>query len=63
VAAFFYLRVIVRMYMEEPAEEEAVRAAPAPAGALAVAAAVTVAAGVFPSILLGPLQSAGVLRW
>jgi hypothetical protein len=39
------------------------RTGPAPAGALAVAAAVTVAAGIFPSILLGPLQSAGVLRW
>jgi NADH-quinone oxidoreductase subunit N len=63
VAAFFYLRVIVRMYMEEPAEEGVVRTGPAPAGALAVAAVVTVAAGIFPSILLGPLQSAGVLRW
>ncbi|MGH2676733.1 MAG: NADH-quinone oxidoreductase subunit N, partial [Actinomycetota bacterium] len=63
VAAFFYLRVIVRMYMEEPADEDVVRTGPAPAGALAVAAVVTVAAGIFPSILLGPLQSAGVLRW
>jgi NADH-quinone oxidoreductase subunit N len=63
VAAFFYVRVIALAYMEEPEEEEAVRTGPAPGWALAAAAVVTVALGVFPSLLLGPLQTAGILRW
>jgi NADH-quinone oxidoreductase subunit N len=63
VAAFFYVRVIALAYMEEPEEEEPVRTGPGPGWALAVAAVVTVALGVFPSLLLGPLQTAGVLRW
>jgi NADH-quinone oxidoreductase subunit N len=63
VAAFFYLRVIVLMYMEEAEDEVAVRTWGAPAWGLAVAAAVTVILGVFPSLLLGPLETAGVLRW
>ena len=63
VAAFFYVRVIALAYMEEPEELEAVRTGPGPGWALAVAAVVTVALGVFPSLLLGPLQTAGILRW
>jgi NADH-quinone oxidoreductase subunit N len=63
VAAFFYVRVIALAYMEEPEELETVRTGPAPGWALAVAAVVTVALGVFPSLLLGPLQTAGILRW
>jgi NADH-quinone oxidoreductase subunit N len=63
VAAFFYLRVIVLMYMEEAEEEVAVRSWGAPAWGVALAAAVTVILGVFPSLLLEPLESAGVLRW
>jgi NADH-quinone oxidoreductase subunit N len=66
VAAFFYIRVLVLTYMEEPAEDEAARAvgpAPAPAFAIAVTAVVTLLFGVLPGLLLGPLQSAGVLRW
>ena len=63
VAAFFYLRVIVLMYMEDPEEEVATRSSGAPAWGLAVAAAVTVILGVFPSLLLEPLETAGVLRW
>jgi NADH-quinone oxidoreductase subunit N len=62
-AAFFYLRVIVLTYMEEPEDEIAVRAAPAPSFTLAAAAAATLALGVFPSLILDPLQTAGVLRW
>jgi NADH-quinone oxidoreductase subunit N len=62
-AAFFYLRVIVLTYMEEPEDEIALRAAPAPSFTLAAAAAATLALGVFPSLILDPLQTAGVLRW
>ena len=62
-AAFFYLRVIVLTYMEEPEDEIAVRAASAPSFTLAAAAAATLALGVFPSLILDPLQTAGVLRW
>jgi NADH-quinone oxidoreductase subunit N len=63
IAAFFYLRVIVLTYMEEPEDEVVVRAAPAPSGTLAVAALATLVLGVFPSLILDPLQTAGVLRW
>jgi NADH-quinone oxidoreductase subunit N len=63
VAAFFYLRVIVLTYMEEPEDEMAIRGAPAPTWTLATAAAATLALGVFPSLILEPLQTAGVLRW
>jgi NADH-quinone oxidoreductase subunit N len=64
VAAFFYVRVIALAYMEEPeGDQEAVRTGPGPGWALAVAAVVTVALGVFPSLLLDPLQTAGILRW
>jgi NADH-quinone oxidoreductase subunit N len=63
VAAFFYLRVIALAYMEEPEDEVAVATGPGPGWALAVAGVVTVALGVLPSLLLDPLQTAGVLRW
>jgi NADH-quinone oxidoreductase subunit N len=63
VAAFFYIRVIVLAYMEDPEDEVRVRTEPAPGWALAVVAAVTIILGVFPSLLLDPLQTAGVLRW
>jgi NADH-quinone oxidoreductase subunit N len=65
VAAFFYIRLIVLSYMYEPEEEEAeaAPASPAPALALALLAGITVIFGLFPSLLLGPLQSAAVLRW
>jgi NADH-quinone oxidoreductase subunit N len=65
VAAFFYIRLIVLAYMYEP-EEELLDAAPAAAGpalALGATAAVTLLFGLFPSLLLGPLESAAVLRW
>jgi NADH-quinone oxidoreductase subunit N len=64
VAAFFYIRVIVTSYMEDPEPDgEAVARAGAPGWALAAAAVVTLVLGVFPGLLLGPLQTAGVLRW
>ena len=64
VAAFFYIRLIVLSYMYEPEEEaEPAGVAGAPGLALAALAAVTLVFGVFPSLLLGPLESASVLRW
>jgi NADH-quinone oxidoreductase subunit N len=67
IAAFFYIRLIVLTYMYEPEEEaapeEPVRTEAGPAVALAVTAAVTLLFGVFPSLLLGFLETAAVLRW
>jgi NADH-quinone oxidoreductase subunit N len=66
VAAFFYLRVLVYTYMQDPEPEDAgerPRAAPAPGFAIGIAAAITLLLGVVPALLLDPIQSAGVLRW
>jgi NADH-quinone oxidoreductase subunit N len=66
IAAFFYIRVLVLMYMEEPEEaevREAVPAGAAPAWALAVTGAATLVLGVFPSLVLGSIGEAAVLRW
>ena len=70
-AAFFYLRVIVLMYMQEPQE---VSATPALDGVGAVAgggmsatlvvpAAATLVLGLFPSVIVGVIEKASVLRW
>ena len=62
IAAFLYLRIVVSMYMEVDADEERERRdipIPFSAGlALAVAAIVTVAVGLFPSILASPAGDA-----
>jgi NADH-quinone oxidoreductase subunit N len=66
IAAFFYIRLIVLSYMYEPEDEhegEVVRTGPAPAVALAATAGVTLLFGLFPSLILGFLESASVLRW
>jgi len=66
IAAFFYIRLIVLSYMYEPEDEheaEVVSAGPAPAVALLATAGVTLLFGLFPSLLLGFLESASVLRW
>jgi NADH-quinone oxidoreductase subunit N len=55
VAAFFYIRVIVVMYMQEPEEAEAIPTRPVPGIALAVTAALTLVLGVFPAVLLDPI--------
>ncbi len=59
VAAFYYLRVVVYMYMREPAEEPS----PASPGSLmqlglVVTAIATIVLGLFPSPLLNGVQSA-----
>jgi NADH-quinone oxidoreductase subunit N len=63
VAAFFYLRVIVLMYMQEPAGEHLEDRSTLPRVALAIPAALTLLLGVFPQIVLGVLDKASVLRW
>jgi NADH-quinone oxidoreductase subunit N len=68
VAAFFYLRVIVLMYMQAPVEvpEEEAAAEREPelsALPLAAPALLTLVLGVFPELVLGFLRSAAILRW
>jgi NADH-quinone oxidoreductase subunit N len=63
-AAFFYLRVIVLMYMEEPAGEPArLPAGGLAAAALAAPALATILLGLFPGLLVGIIREASVLRW
>jgi NADH-quinone oxidoreductase subunit N len=61
VAAFFYIRVIVVMYMQEPEEAGEIRTPAVPAAGLAVAAALTIVLGVFPSLLLDPWLRTAIL--
>jgi NADH-quinone oxidoreductase subunit N len=61
VAAFFYIRVIVVMYMQESEEAGAIRAPAGPAVGLGVAAILTLLLGVFPSLLLDPWVRAAIL--
>ncbi len=69
VAAFFYLRVIVSMYMRPgrealPAEVPAGEAsAGAPTFVVALLAAVTIVLGVFPGLLVGLFEDAAIVRW
>lgn len=66
VAAFFYLRVIVLMYMQEPAaaadlaDQEVPRAASL---AVLVPAVLVLVLGVVPGLVWGFLQSASILKW
>jgi NADH-quinone oxidoreductase subunit N len=63
VAAFFYLRVIVVMYMQEPQGEYDRDDALTPRLVLVVPAVVTIALGVFPGLIVGILEQASVLKW
>ncbi|MDP9342918.1 MAG: NADH-quinone oxidoreductase subunit NuoN [Actinomycetota bacterium] len=63
IAAFFYLRVIVLMYMQDPQDEVVPETRPVPALAMAAPAALTLLFGVFPQIVFGFLRSAAILRW
>ena len=62
IAAFFYLRVIVLMYMSEP-EGETPTVAVSPVLALAVPAALTLVLGVLPGLVFDFLDRAAVLTW
>ncbi|HEY7477264.1 MAG TPA: NADH-quinone oxidoreductase subunit N [Actinomycetota bacterium] len=64
VAAFFYLRVIVYMYMRQPEGDPVEATVPgAPLVTAGVLAALTLVLGVFPSLLAGILEEASILRW
>ena len=63
VAAFFYIRVMVLMYMQEPLEEVEPDRSVAPRLAVAVPALLTLLCGVFPGLVMGLLGRASVLRW
>jgi NADH-quinone oxidoreductase subunit N len=63
VAAFFYIRVMVLMYMEEPQEDLVPDESPLPRVAVAIPAVLTVLFGVAPGLVLGALDKASVLRW
>jgi NADH-quinone oxidoreductase subunit N len=63
VAAFFYLRVIVYMYMREPAEALEPDRSLMPLLAAGVLAVGIFVLGIFPGILTGILDPASVVRW
>jgi NADH-quinone oxidoreductase subunit N len=62
VAAFFYLRVVVLMYVQDPQDVTEPRAAPIPILAMAAPAALTLLFGVFPGLVFGFLNSAAAFR-
>lgn len=63
VAAFFYLRLIVLMFMEEGEAEAEADGTLLPRIVVAVPAAAVVVLGVFPGLVIGFLDRAAVLRW
>jgi NADH-quinone oxidoreductase subunit N len=63
IAAFFYIRVIVLMYMQDPAEALEIERAPVAAVGVAVPAALTVLFGVLPGLLFGLARHASVIRF
>jgi NADH-quinone oxidoreductase subunit N len=63
IAAFFYIRVIVLMYMQEPAEAPELERAPLAGVAVAVPALLTVLFGVLPGLLFDVVTDASVLRF
>jgi NADH-quinone oxidoreductase subunit N len=63
IAAFFYLRVIVLMFMREPEEDTEPDDGWLPRVVLAVPAVAVLVFGVFPGLIVGILEEAAVLRW
>ena len=63
VSAFFYIRVIVLMYMQDPETSTAVEPAGMVRLAVAAPAALTVALGLFPGLLYGVLEAASLIRF
>jgi NADH-quinone oxidoreductase subunit N len=62
-AAFFYIRVMVLMYMQEPTGDHEPDASLVPRLALAVPAVGTLLLGVLPGIVADVLNEASVIRW
>jgi NADH-quinone oxidoreductase subunit N len=63
IAAFFYIRVIVLMYMQDPAESVVLERTSVAQVAVAVPAALTLLFGVLPGLLFGLLKSASVISF
>ena len=63
VAAFFYLRVIVLMFMQEPEDDAETDETLAPRLVVGASAALVLVLGVFPGLVIGFLDRAAVLRW
>ena len=63
IAAYFYIRLIVVSYMEEPEERGAIPTPPVPGLAVGLTAVLTLVLGVLPFLLLGVLDSASILRF
>ncbi|HCO02155.1 MAG TPA: NADH-quinone oxidoreductase subunit N, partial [Actinobacteria bacterium] len=63
IAAFFYLRVIMLMYMQEPNEAMDIRPAPIGRFAVAVPGALTLLFGVLPGVLFVFLKTASVIKF
>jgi NADH-quinone oxidoreductase subunit N len=63
VAAYFYLRVIVLMYMREPDGPAETDESLVPRLVVAVPAALVLVLGVFPGLIAELLDRAAVLRW
>jgi NADH-quinone oxidoreductase subunit N len=63
IAAFFYLRVIVLMFMREPEEDVRPDEAWLPRLVIGVPAVLVLVFGVFPGLVVGVLEQAAVLRW
>ncbi len=63
IAAFFYIRVIVLMYMQEPEDASAIDPGPIGRLVVGVTAVLTLLFGVFPGILFRLLESASVIRF
>jgi NADH-quinone oxidoreductase subunit N len=63
VAAYAYLRVIVRMYFREPRGTVVDDTSPVPQVAGLVLAVAVVVLGVFPRVLSGIIEHASILRW
>jgi NADH-quinone oxidoreductase subunit N len=63
IAAFFYIRVIVLMYMQDPVEAPAVERTSLARLAVAVPAVLTLLFGVLPGLLFDVLRDASVIRF
>jgi NADH-quinone oxidoreductase subunit N len=63
VAAYFYLRVVTVMFMQEPADDAEPDPSLLPRLAIVIPALATLVLGVFPGLVTGFLDTAAVIRW
>jgi NADH-quinone oxidoreductase subunit N len=63
VAAYFYLRVVTVMFMQEPADDAEADPSLLPRLAIVIPAVATLVLGVFPGLVTGFLDTAAVIRW